>query len=83
VDTVMAVAPTLDRAAQEFMLTEAGKLMVAGQASQDGLLWINKDAVKSAHDFLLKYEVIKKPVDLAAAYDRSFLDAIPVADRLA
>lgn len=83
VDTVMAVAPTLDRAAQEFMLTEAGKLMVAGQASQDGLLWINQDAVKSAHDFLLKYEVIKKPVDLAAAYDRSFLDAIPVADRLA
>lgn len=83
VDTVMAVAPTLDRAAQEFMLTEAGKLMVAGQASTDGLLWINQDAVKSAHDFLLKYEVIKKPVDLAAAYDRSFLDAIPVADRLA
>ncbi len=83
VDTVMAVAPTLDRAAQEFMLTEAGKLMVAGQASQDGLLWINQDAVKSAHDFLLKYEVIKKPVDLAAAYDRSFLDAIPAADRLA
>ncbi len=39
--------------------------------------------MKSAHDFLLKYEVIKKPVDLAAAYDRSFLDAIPVADRLA
>ena len=83
VDSVMAVAPTLNRPAQEFMLTEAGKLMVAGQAAQDGLLWINRDAVKSAHDFLLKYEVIKKPVDLAAAYDRSFLDAIPVADRLA
>jgi NitT/TauT family transport system substrate-binding protein len=83
VDTVMAVAPTLDRAAQEFMLTEAGKLMVAGQGAKDGLLWINTEAVKSAHDFLLKYEVIKKPVDLAAAYDRRFLDAIPVADRLA
>lgn len=82
VDTVMAIAPTLDRAAQEFMLTEAGKLMVAGQASKDGLLWINQDAVKSAHDFLLNYEVIKKPVDLAVAYDRSFLDAIPVVDRL-
>lgn len=83
VDAVMAVAPTLDRVAQEFMLTEAGKLMVAGEASKDGLLWINQAAVTSAHDFLLKYEVLKKPVDLAAAYNRSFLDAIPVADRLA
>lgn len=83
VDAVMAMAPTLDRAAQDFMLTEAGKLMVVGQAAQDGLFWINDGAVKSAHDFLLKYAVIKKPVDLAAAYNRSFLDAIPVADRLA
>jgi NitT/TauT family transport system substrate-binding protein len=83
VDAVMAVAPTLDRAAQEFMLAEAGKLMVAGEGSKDGLFWINRDAVKQAHDFLLKYEVLKKPVDLAAAYDRSFLDAIPLADRLA
>ncbi len=83
VDVVMAIAPTLDRAAQEYMLTEAGKLMVAGQAGKDGLFWIDDAAVKSAHDFLLKYEVLKKPVDLAAAYNRSFLDAIPVADRLA
>ena len=83
VDVVMAIAPTLDRAQQEFMLAEIGKLMVAGQGKADGLLWIDRDAVKSAHDFLLKYEVIKKPVDLAAAYDRSFLDAIPLADRLA
>ena len=83
VDAVMAVAPTLDRAAQEFMLAEVGKLMVAGQAGKDGLLWIDTGAVQSAHDFLLKYEVIKKPVDLARAFDRSALDAIPVADRLA
>ena len=65
------------------MLAEAGKLMVAGQAGADGLFWIDDAAVKSAHDFLLKYEVLKKPVDLAAAFNRSFLDAIPVADRLA
>ena len=83
VDAVMAVAPTLDRAAQEFMLTEAGKLMVAGQGAQQGLLWIDQAAVRSAHDFLLKYDVIKKPVDLVTAYDRSFLESIPVADRLA
>lgn len=83
VDAVMAVAPTLNRPHQEFMLEEAGKLMVAGQAAQQGLFWIDRDAVKSAHDFLLRYEVIKQPVDLAAAYDRRFLDAIPVADRVA
>jgi NitT/TauT family transport system substrate-binding protein len=83
VDGVMAMAPTLDRAAQEYMLTAAGKLMVAGNAGKDGLMWIDDAAVKSAHDFLLKYDVIKKPVDLAAAYNRSVLDAIPLADRLA
>jgi NitT/TauT family transport system substrate-binding protein len=83
VDAVMAVAPTLNRPHQEFMLEEAGKLMVAGQAAQQGLFWIDRDAVKSAHDFLLRYEVIKQPVDLAAAYDRRFLDAIPAADRTA
>ena len=83
VDAVMAVAPTLDRTAQEFMLAEAGKLMLAGQGTSDGLLWIDRDAVRSAHDFLLKYEVIKKPVDLAAAYNRSFLDSIPLPERRA
>lgn len=83
VDAVVAVAPTLNRAAQEFMLAEAGKLMVAGAGARDGLLWIDRDAVRSAHDFLLKYQVIKRPVDLAAAFDRSFLDAIPAAERLA
>ena len=83
VDTVMTIAPTLDRPAQEFMLAEIGKLMVAGAAGQQGLFWINDAAIKSAHDFLLKYEVIKKPVDLAAAFDRHFLDAIPLGDRRA
>ncbi len=83
VDVVMAVAPTLDRAAQDYMLKEVGKLMVAGQGGTDGLFWINDAAVKSARDFLLKYGVLKTPVDLAAAYNSSFLDAIPLADRLA
>ena len=83
VDTVMAIAPTLDRGAQEFMLAEIGKLMVAGEAGTNGLFWIDRKAVQSAHDFLLKYEVIKQPVDLAAAYDGTFLAAIPLADRLA
>jgi len=82
VDTVMAVAPTLDRAQQEFMLTEVKRLMMAGKAAQDGLFWIDPDAIKTAHDFFLKYGVISKPLDLAAAYDASFIQSVPLADRM-
>ena len=83
VDAVMAVAPTLNRDHQEFMLVEAGKLMTAGAAAQQGLFWIDNAAIKSAHDFLREHGVIKSPVDLAAAYDSSFLNSIAMADRLA
>lgn len=83
VDAVMAVAPTLNRDQQEFMLAECGKLMTAGKAATEGLFCIDPAAVKNAHDFLLKYEVIKKPVDLQTAFLPAFLDAIPVADRKA
>ncbi|MET0219416.1 MAG: ABC transporter substrate-binding protein [Tardiphaga sp.] len=82
VDTVMAVAPTLDRAQQEFMLAEVKRLMTAGAAAKNGLFWIDIDAVKTAHDFFLKYGVISKPLDLAAAYDASFIQSVPLADRL-
>jgi NitT/TauT family transport system substrate-binding protein len=81
VDAVMAVAPTLDRAHQEFMLTEVKRLMSAGGAAQGGLFSIDTSAVKTAHDFFLKYGVISKPLDLAAAYNASFVDSVPVADR--
>jgi NitT/TauT family transport system substrate-binding protein len=81
VDAVMAIAPTLDRAQQEFMLTEVKRLMTAGKAVDKGLFWIDADAIKTAHDFFLKYGVISKPLDLAAAYDASFIESIPLADR--
>jgi NitT/TauT family transport system substrate-binding protein len=81
VDTVMAVAPTLDRAQQEFMLTEVKRLMMAGKAAQNGMFWIDPDAIKTAHDFFLKYGVISKPIDLAVAFDASFIDSVPVAER--
>lgn len=83
VDAVMAVAPTLNRAHQEFMLEEAGKLMVAGAAAREGLFWIDRPVIQAAHDFLLRNEVIKSPVNLDAAYNPRFLQAIPAADRLA
>jgi NitT/TauT family transport system substrate-binding protein len=81
VDTVMAVAPTLDRTQQEFMLTEVKRLMTAGNAAQNGLFWIDPEAIKTAHDFFLKYAVISKPLDLGAAYQASFIQSIPVAER--
>ena len=83
VDTVMAIAPTLDRPHQEFMLTEAGKLMTTGEAGTKGLFWIDQAAVQKAHDFLLQYDVIKQPVDLVQAFDRRYLEAIPLASRMA
>jgi len=83
VDAVMSVAPTLNRPHQEFMLVEAGQLMVAGGAAQNGLFWIDRPVVQAAHDFFLRHEVIRTPLDLAAAYNASFLEAIPLADRMA
>jgi NitT/TauT family transport system substrate-binding protein len=79
----MGVAPSLNRDHQDFMLTECGKLMLAGKAAEQGLFWIDRDAVQSVHDFLMRNEVLKKPVDPAGAYDRSFLEAIATADRRA
>lgn len=82
VDTVMKIAPTLERAHQEAMLSEAIRLMKAGDAGKNGLFAIDPKAVQKAHDFLLKYKVISKPVDLAKAFDNKFLDSIPLAERL-
>jgi NitT/TauT family transport system substrate-binding protein len=56
--------------------------MVAGAADKNGMFWIDADAVKTAHDFFLKYAVISKPLDLAAAFDASFIQSVPLADRL-
>jgi NitT/TauT family transport system substrate-binding protein len=64
------------------MLTEVKRLMTSGAAAKNGTFWIDADAVKTAHDFFLKYGVISKPVDLAAAYDASFNQSIPLADRM-
>lgn len=83
VDAVMAVAPSLNRAHQEFMIDEAGKLMTAGGAAQNGLFWIDRPVIQAAHDFFLQHEVIKTRLDLAAAYNSSAIEAIATADRLA
>ncbi|OZI25970.1 ABC transporter substrate-binding protein [Bordetella genomosp. 9] len=81
VDVVMKVAPTLDRAHQEFMLTEAYRLMTAGKAGTEGLFWIDPAAMQKAEEFLRTNKVISKPVDVSKAFDSRFLQAIPVAER--
>jgi NitT/TauT family transport system substrate-binding protein len=81
VDLVMKIAPTLNRAQQEFMLTEAYRLMTAGKASTEGLFYIDGPAIRNAHDFLLTNKVLAKAVDTNVAFDASFLKAIPLADR--
>lgn len=81
IDIIMKIAPTLDRAQQEFMLSEVKTLMTAGKASTDGLFTIDKDAVGSANDLLAQYGVISKPVDLDAAFNPSFIDKIPAGER--
>ena len=81
VDAVMKVAPTLDRAHQEFMLSEAYRLMTAGQAKTEGLFWIDPKAMQTTEEFLLKNKVLSKPVDVAAVFDSRFLKAIPVEER--
>lgn len=81
VDIVMKVAPTLDRAHQEFMLTEAYRLMTAGKAKTEGLFWIDPPAMQAAEEFLRTNKVISKPVDVSKAFDSRFLQAIPVAER--
>ncbi|MGK9051443.1 ABC transporter substrate-binding protein [Neorhizobium petrolearium] len=81
IDIIMKIAPTLDRAQQEFMLSEVKTLMTAGKASTDGLFTIDKDAVGSANGLLAQYGVISKPVDLDAAFNPSFIDKIPAGER--
>ncbi|WP_298951660.1 ABC transporter substrate-binding protein [uncultured Methylobacterium sp.] len=81
VDTVMAIAPTLDRAHQDFMLTEVKRLMTAGAAKERGLFAIDPDALAKAQDLLLQAKVVAKPVDLKAAFDSRALDALSASDR--
>lgn len=82
-EAVMKIAPTLDRAHQTAMLPEALRLMQAGAAAQQGLFAIDPVAVKKAHDFFVEQKVLAAPIDLAAAFKPAFLEAIPLADRLA
>lgn len=82
VDAVMKIAPTLERAHQEKALKEAMRLMQAGNAKTQGLFVMDMPVIQKEQDILLKAKVIENPVDLAQAFDSSFLQSIPLAKRL-
>lgn len=82
VDIIMKASPTLNRAHQEYMLTEAYRLMTAGKASTEGLFYVDQAAIKTAHDFLLANKALPAAVDVNASFDGSFLNAIALEERL-
>lgn len=82
IDLILAEAPTLERPHQEFMLDEVQKIMMAGAAAEEGLFAIDMDVVSSAHQVLVDYEVLSGPIDLGAAFDSSYVDAIPATERM-
>ncbi|MFV0246113.1 MAG: ABC transporter substrate-binding protein [Qingshengfaniella sp.] len=82
IDLIMKEAPTLDRAHQEFMLDEIEKIMTAGAAAEKGLFTLDMDAIGTAHQIMVDYEVLEGPIDLEAAFVSRYVDAIPVEDRL-
>jgi len=81
IDTVMKIAPTLERPQQEKALGEALRLMKAGHADKNGIFSMDMDVYRKEHDLLLKAKVIERPVDLAKAFDSSYLQAIPLDAR--
>ncbi len=82
-ESVMKIAPTLDRPHQIAMLPEAIRLMLAGPAATQGWFAIDRGVLQKAHDFFVEQRVLQAPLDLAAALRPEFLQAIPLAERMA
>ncbi|MDQ8730329.1 ABC transporter substrate-binding protein [Bradyrhizobium sp. LHD-71] len=83
IDTLLRVAPTLDRTHQEYSLRENRRLLTAGLVPENGLLWLDMKAIQSAHDFFLQSKVISKPVELEKTFRVGPLQTIPVTERRA
>jgi NitT/TauT family transport system substrate-binding protein len=81
VDIVMAAGAGLERKHQELMLDEIQRVMTAKLGGSEGLGAIDMKAVSDVQDSLVKFEALKKPVDLKAAFDSSFWAKVPTADK--
>ena len=82
-ESVMKIAPTLDRAHQIAMLPEAIRLMQAGPAATQGWFALDAGVIKRAHDFFVEQRVLQAPLDLAAAFRPEDLQSIPLPERMA
>ncbi len=82
-ESVMKIAPTLDRAHQIAMLPEAIRLMQAGPAATQGWFALDAGVIKRAHDFFVEQRVLQAPLDLAAAFRPEYLQSIPLPERMA
>lgn len=81
VDIVMAAGSGLDRKHQEHMLDEIEKLMLAHSGRTKGLGFVDLEVVKSVEEQLLAYKALKAPVDLKPAFDASFWNKVPDANK--
>ena len=81
IDIIMAAAPSLNRAHQVAMLDEFEKLIVAGKGTTEGIMAIDMPAISKVADNLVLYKALKAPADLSKAYDASFWNKVPAADK--
>jgi len=82
-ESVMKIAPTLDRAHQIAMLPEAIRLMQAGPAATQGWFALDAGVIQRAHDFFVEQRVLQAPLDLAAAFRPEYIQSIPLPERMA
>ncbi|MEZ5811039.1 MAG: ABC transporter substrate-binding protein [Rhizobiaceae bacterium] len=81
IDVVMTQGSGLDRKHQELMLDEIERLIVDGNAGKAGIGGIDMDVTKAVQDNLLRFDALKAPVDLDAAFTNRFWDQVPADDK--
>jgi NitT/TauT family transport system substrate-binding protein len=81
IDIVMAAGSGLNRKHQELMLDEIEKLMTANLGKTEGLGALDMKAIAAVQDNLIKFGALKTPIDLKAAFDPSFWEKVPAADK--
>jgi len=77
VDILMKVAPGSNRARHEEEIKNLPELFVYGPGKTQGIGYLDPKAMEFTNKFLVDNGVIPKPVDVAAAIDTSFWQAVP------
>ena len=81
IDTLLKIAPTLERAHQEAMLGSIEEVTLAGTGRSQGIGYIDMPTVERAQKVLLDNKALDGAVDLAKAFDPRFWNAVPAADK--